>query len=153
MKVLFRDSSVEHLGHGRTLKPLPGLGENIAHAADERMRRISIKRIEPKVHTAKRNSIKRQPRKIISSKNSLRRTMSRPLESQLRRDIVHLVKHAPDVHGTESRHQDTVGDAPVLLAKFCREEAVVGEVSDFPEFVVDGLLESCFVADFVDEFV
>lgn len=118
------------------------------------MSRISIKRIKPKVHTAERNSIKRQPRKIISSKNSLGRPMSGPLESQLRRDIVHLVKHAPDIHGTESRHQDTVGDAPVLLAAgFCCEEAIVGKVSEFPEFVVDGLLEACFVAYFVDEFV
>lgn len=46
-----------------------------------------------------------------------------------------------------------MGDAPVLFAWLGGEEAVVGQIADFAEFRVDGLLEAGFVADFVDEFV
>lgn len=46
-----------------------------------------------------------------------------------------------------------MGDSPVFFVEFCGEEAVVGNVSEFPEFIVDGFLETGFVADFVDELV
>jgi hypothetical protein len=68
--------------------------------------------------------------------------------------VHHTIKHAADIQRTKRRHQHAVSDGPILLAGVLgREEAIVGPVADLIQRRANGLGESFFVADLVNQFV
>ena len=53
--------------------------------------------------------------KVISTKDLIIRALSVPFEDHLRCDIQHSIKHLANIQRTEHRHQDSVGEKPLLV--------------------------------------
>jgi hypothetical protein len=150
-KVLLSRLAVEHCGEAGAFYPVSGLDQKAPHGGQERVLIIVVERVEAIVHGAEGERVKGQASEGIWRGDWGRRTVTRPPEHKLARDLVHLREHVLDVHGPKGRHQDAMRDTPVRFVIFCGEKAIVHAVADLVEDNRYVLLEALLVTELMDK--
>jgi hypothetical protein len=74
-----------------------------------------------------------------------------PLEAQLFRYILHIIKHFPNLERSEKRHEDPMCNSPIVVAMLCCEETITGQRAQFINAACHEFVKSRFVTYFVEE--